>query len=130
MQLRDIIARVTLFSADPDIRESAVRNMLNKTSKDNIAMLEQAKNVETDSSVMKLIDLALAINVLTTSDIQAERLSALEIMDGSLEPIVFNTLSTLLAQDDAGNNLEADKVVREKALKLKNSINRKLIFMS
>ena len=128
MQLRDIIARVTLFSADPDIRESAVRNMLNKTSKDNIAMLEQAKNVETDSSVMKLIDLALAINVLTTSDIQAERLSALEIMDGSLEPIVFNTLSTLLAQDDAGNNLEADKVVREKALKLKNSIQQEIDF--
>jgi len=128
VQLRDIIARVTLSSVDSDIRESAVRNMLNKMSSHNIVLLTQAKKVETDSSVMALIDLALAINVLNTSDIQAERLSALEIMDGSLEPIVFNTLSTLLAQDDAGNNLEADSLIREKALKLQNSIQQEIDF--
>lgn len=128
VQLRDIIARVTLSSVNADIRESAVRNMLNKLSERNILMLAQAKKVETDSRVMSLIELALAINVLKTSDIQAERLSALETMDGSLEPVVFNTLSALLAQDDAGNNLEADSVVREKALVLQNSIQRKIDF--
>lgn len=128
VQLRDIIARVTLSSVNADIRESAVRNMLNKLSERNVLMLAQAKKVETDSKVMSLIELALAINVLKTSDIQAERLSALETMDGSLEPVVFNTLSALLAQDDAGNNLEADSVVREKALALQNSIQRKIDF--
>jgi len=128
VQLRDIIARVTLSSVNADIRESAVRNMLNKLSERNILMLAQAKKVETDSRVMSLIELALAINVLKTSDIQAERLSALETMDGSLEPVVFNTLSALLAQDDAGNTLEADSVVREKALVLQNSIQRKIDF--
>lgn len=128
VQLRDIIARVTLSSVNADIRESAVRNMLNKLSERNVLMLAQAKKVETDSKVMSLIELALAINVLKTSDIQAERLSALETMDGSLEPVVFNTLSALLAQDDAGNNLEADSVVREKALVLQNSIQRKIDF--
>jgi len=128
VQLRDIIARVTLSSVNADIRESAVRNMLNKLSERNILMLAQAKKVETDSRVMSLIELALAINVLNTSDIQAERLSALETMDGSLEPVVFNTLSALLAQDDAGNTLEADSVVREKALVLQNSIQRKIDF--
>jgi urea transport system permease protein len=128
VQLRDIIARVTLSSVNADIRESAVRNMLNKLSERNVLMLAQAKKVETDSKVMSLIELALAINVLKTSDIQAERLSALETMDGSLEPVVFNTLSALLAQDDAGSNLEADSVVREKALALQNSIQRKIDF--
>ncbi|MGB1158208.1 MAG: urea ABC transporter permease subunit UrtB [Porticoccaceae bacterium] len=128
VQLRDIIARVTLSSVNADIRESAVRNMLNKLSERNILMLAQAKKVETDSRVMSLIELALAINVLKTSDIQAERLSALETMDGSLEPVVFNTLSALLSQDDAGSNLEADSVVREKALALQNSIQRKIDF--
>ena len=128
VQLRDIIARVTLSSVDSDTRESAVRNMLNKMSEHNIVLLTQAKKVETDSSIMAIIDLALAINVLMTSDIQAQRLSALEIMDGSLEPIVFTTLSTLLAQDDAGNNLEADSLIREKALKLQKSIQQKINF--
>lgn len=128
VQLRDVIARVTLSSVNVDTRENAVRNMLNKLSERNILMLAQAKKVETDSRVMSLIELALAINVLKTSDIQAERLSALETMDGSLEPVVFNTLSTLLAQDDGGNNLEADSVVREKALVLQNSIQRKIDF--
>jgi urea transport system permease protein len=128
VQLRDIIARVTLSSVDSNIRESAVRNMLNKMSDRNIVMLAQAKKIETDSSVMALIDLALAIRALNTSDIQEERLSALETMDGSLEPIVFNTLSNLLAEDDAGNYLEADSVIREKALKLKGSIQQKIDF--
>ena len=128
VQLREVIARITLSSADPDIRESAVRNMLNKMSDRNIAMLAQAKKVETDSTVMALIDLALAINVLKTTDVQAERLSALETIDGSLEPIVFNTLSALLAQDDAGNNLEADTAVRAKALKIKDRIQQKIDF--
>jgi urea transport system permease protein len=128
VQLREVIARITLSSDDPDIRESAVRNMLNKMSDRNIAMLSNAKKVETDSTVMALIDLALAINVLNTTDVQAERLSALETMDGSLEPIVFNTLSALLAQDDAGNNLEADTAVREKALKIKDRIQQKIDF--
>ena len=128
IQLREVIARITLSSDNSDIRESAVRNMLNKMSDRNLALLAQAKKVETDSTVMGLIDLALAIDTLKTSDVQAERLSALDAMDGSLEPIVFNTLSALLAQDDAGNNLEADTAVREKALKIKDRIQQKIDF--
>ncbi len=128
VQLRDIIARVTLTSADSDTREDAVRNMLSKMGDRNIAMLAEAKEVETDASIMALIELALAINVLQTSDVQAERLNALETMDGSLEPIVFNTLSNLLAQDEAKNNLETDNLVRAKALELKRSIQQKIDF--
>lgn len=128
VQLRDIIARVTLTSADSDTREDAVRNMLSKMGDRNIAMLAEAKEVETDASIMALIELALAINVLQTSDVQAERLNALETMDGSLEPIVFNTLSNLLAQDEAENNLETDNLVRAKALELKRSIQQKIDF--
>ncbi len=128
VQLRDIIARATLTSADSDTREDAVRNMLSKMGDRNIAMLAEAKEVETDASIMALIELALAINVLQTSDVQAERLNALETMDGSLEPIVFNTLSNLLAQDEAKNNLETDNLVRAKALELKRSIQQKIDF--
>ncbi len=128
VQLREIIARVTLYSADSDTRENAVRNMLNKMGDRNLAMLTEAKEVETDKSILALIELALAINVLQTSDIQTERLNALETMDGSLEPIVFNTLSNLLAEDDANNNLETDSLVRAKALELKRSIQQKIDF--
>ena len=128
VQLREVIARITLSSDDPDIRESAVRQMLYKMGDRNIVMLAQAKKIETDSNIMALIELALAINILKTSDVQAERMSALETMDGSLEPIVFNALSALLAQDDAGNNLEADAVVRTKALKIKDRVQRKIDF--
>jgi urea transport system permease protein len=128
VQLREVIARITLYSENREIRKSAVKNMLNKMSDRNIAMLAQAKEVETDAKIMALIELALAINTLKTSDIQAERLVALETMDGSLEPLVFNTLSDLLAQDDAGNNLESDTLVHTKALKIKDSIQQKIKF--
>lgn len=128
VQLREVMARITLSSNNPDIRKSAVKNMLNKMSDRNIAMLAQAKEVETNLKIMALIELALAINTLKTADIQADRLAALETMDGSLEPVVFNTLSDLLAQDDAGNNLELDVVVHAKALKIKDSIQQKIKF--
>ena len=128
VQLREVIARITLSSDNPDIRKSAVKNMLNKMSDRNIAMLTQAKEVETDSKIMALIELALAINTLKTADVQADRLAALETMDGSLEPVVLNTLSDLLAQDDAGNNLESDVVVHAKASKIKDSIQQKIKF--
>jgi urea transport system permease protein len=128
VQLRDVISRITLYSKNRDIRKSAVKNMLNKMSDRNIAMLTQAKEVETDADIMALIQLALAINTLKTSNVQADRLVALETMDGSLEPLVFNTLSDLLAQDDAGNNHELDELVLTKALKVKDSIQQKIKF--
>ena len=128
VQLREVMARITLSSDNPDIRKSAVKNMLNKMSDRNIAMLTKAKEVETDSKIMALIELALAINTLKAADVQADRLAALETMDGSLEPVVLNTLSDLLAQDDAGNNLESDVVVHAKASKIKDSIQQKIKF--
>lgn len=128
VQLREVMARITLSSDNPDIRNSAVKNMLNKMSDRNIAMLTKAKEVETDSKIMALIELALAINTLKAADVQADRLAALETMDGSLEPVVLNTLSNLLAQDNAGNNLESDVVVHAKASKIKDSIQQKIKF--
>ncbi len=128
VQLREVMARITLSSDNPDIRNSAVKNMLNKMSDRNIAMLTKAKEVETDSKIMALIEWALAINTLKAADVQADRLAALETMDGSLEPVVLNTLSNLLAQDNAGNNLESDVVVHAKASKIKDSIQQKIKF--
>jgi len=128
VQLREIIARVTLSSEDPKIRESAVRNMLNKMSDRNLALLTKAKDIETDKKVLAVIDLALAINDVNNTNSQALRLAALEVMDGSLEPIVFNTLSSLLARDDAGNNIEADAAVHAKAQKIYDRIQQKIDF--
>lgn len=128
VQLREIIARITLSSEDPKIRESAVKNMLNKMSDRNLALLTRAKSIETDTKVLAVINLALAVHDVNNSNSQGVRLAALEVMKGSLEPVVSNTLSSLLAQDDKGNNIEVDAAVRAKAEKIYDRIEQKIDF--
>jgi urea transport system permease protein len=127
-QLRDMIARVTLASSDDEVRESAVRNMLNNMGESNVLLLTQAKEKETNSELLELIELALAINTLQHSDEQAVRLAALELMDGSLEPVVINALQGLLKEDDNGATVETDIVVFTKAKKIASSIEGKIEF--
>jgi urea transport system permease protein len=49
-------------------------------------------------------------------------------MDGSLEPIVKNSLKDLLLTDEAGVPVEADRRVRERAVKILNGIESKIEF--
>lgn len=128
VQLRDMIARVTLASEDPIIRESAVRNMLNKMSADNVALLAKARLTENDRQVLAVIDLSLAVYALNHSTDRSLRLNALDVIDGSLEPVVANALSAVLAADSSGVDLEKDADVRLKAQQAFSKIQRRIDF--
>ena len=125
-QLRGIIARLTLSSNTPGVRSSAVRNMLNNLSENNIKLLSHAKEKETDKEVLDLINLALAIDRLKNSDSRLVRLSALEVLDGSLEPLVFNTLGSLIVQDDNGVHAEQDPEVLAESIRVHTGIADKI----
>lgn len=125
-QLRGIIARLTLNSNTPGVRSSAVRNMLNNLSENNIKLLSHAKEKETDKEVLDLINLALAIDRLKNSDSRLVRLSALEVLDGSLEPLVFNTLGSLIVQDDNGVHAEQDPEVLAESIRVHTGIADKI----
>ena len=126
--LRAVIARLTLYSKDRALREKAVRNMLINPGADNIALIRQAATTETHRDVLLLMDLALALHTLETNTEQAIRLNALEVLDGSVEPVVRNALQTLLETDSQGNPIERDTRVRVKAGKLLAAIEGKIDF--
>ena len=128
VQLRGAIARLTLFSADPEKRRLAAANMLNKPSKDGIALLQQARETETDEAVLELLDVALALNTLQTSDDSAARMQAVKVLSGSLEPTVRNQLQLMVAADDEGVYGEPDPLVREAASKELARIDSRIEF--
>ena len=125
-KLRGVIARLTLSSNSPEVRSSAVRNMLNNLGENNIKLLSHARGKETDKNVLDLIDLALSIDDLKNSDSRLVRLGALEVLDGSLEPLVFNTLESLIAQDENGVHAEQDPEVLAEALRVHTGIRQKI----
>ena len=126
-QLRAIIARLTLLSSEDAVRERAVRNLLSKLDANNLGLLKKAREQETNTDIRDLIDLSLAVNDLQQGD-KAAKLTALTAVKGSLEPIVRNALAALLAKDEAGNYLETDKRVRERASKISSGIESKIEF--
>ena len=102
--------------------------MFNKMTGENILLLRQAREAETEVALITLIDLALAVYDLTNATAKQTRLESLDLMAVSLEPLVFNTLAALLALDPEGNPLETDPEVRAKAQKIYTSMEEEIRF--
>jgi len=128
IQLRGVIARLTLFSSDPVLRGRALNNMLKKPSASNASLLQQAKLAEQDPKLLEIINTTLALNDLRNSDDLNTRLAALAILATRLEPVVKNSIEALLAKDDQGDWIEPDVSLRAKASDVLIKINDKVSF--
>ena len=128
IQLRSVIARLTLFSSDIALRRSATQNMLNKPSPSNIVLLKQARKTESEQSLLEIIDTALALDDLLNSKRIEKRLEAMETLKYSLEPVVKNSVESILRKDDQGEWLEKEALLRDKASDVLKAINSKIKF--
>lgn len=126
VQLRRAIARLTLFSKDLDVRENAVRNMLNNLNENNVKLLATVREQESNESTIGLIDLAIALYQLDNSEDQKARWQALSFMEGSLEPIVRNKLQSLLEKNEQGEFLEENALIRDRARNVLQTIDGKI----
>ncbi len=128
IQLRKTIARLTLMSSKPALREQAALNMLSKPDADNLPLLAEALAKEPDASIRESIELAMAVSTVKVSTDSTARLAALDTMSGNLNPAVRNELNRLIAVDDDGNPEEADKAVRDKAATTLDGIESRVSF--
>ncbi len=128
-QLRKVIAKITLFGDNPKRRLEAVEKLIGDLNHDNLVLIKQAKRQEKDSSVIKKIDLALAIANLD-SDTAETRRSALTELAGELHPAVRNRLEKFVAKDESGAYLEQDKTLVTLAESAIKKIEGKLSFYS
>ena len=127
-QIRRIISRITLGSLNASVRLKAVNNMLYNLNPQSIGLLAEAKEIETDGDVLKLINLTLAINDLRTSDESHVLLDAIITVRGNLEPIVFNTISTLLKENEANQRVRHDEYLLSQIKRVHAELQTKIKF--
>jgi urea transport system permease protein len=113
-QLRLAIAQLNLKSDDEQQRFDAVRQLLGDVSPEVIALLSAAQQRETSARVQSAMADAQAIAALQHAD-PVQRYSAIEQLDGNLEPVAINALQALVAQDDDGAAAEEDAAVSNRA---------------
>ena len=107
-QIRAKLATLELGHADPDVRLSAVREMLADPDPVIAQALRAQLAVEQNTAVRTAISQAVALSALSGTE-PAQRLRAIEELSNSLEPAVRNKLQKLAISD-------ADDQVREAAV--------------
>lgn len=126
--IKNAIARLSLFSSDSEVRKASVMKLLPKLDANNIALLEEARQQESSKKVIDVMDVAFALYDYENQEKQSVRLAALDVMDGRLEPEVRSLVSTILAKDEQGNYIEKDTLLIKKALQVESSIQSKITF--
>jgi urea transport system permease protein len=119
--LRVALAQFDLADPNPQVRKDAVQEMLRAPDAGVVAALRARAAVETDAGVRHAIDLGLALSDLDSPD-PAQRLAAIAVLSGSLNPDVFNRLSAMLASGADGQPAEPDEKVRAAAAAAVRSI--------
>ncbi len=113
-QLRYAIARANLQSPDPLQRQAAVLRLLDDLDPAVLVLLDEAAEDESDEGVLGLVYIARGMIALDSDD-RLEKMAAIELLSGNLQPLVKNRLQQVLARDDNGDLLETDAVIVKKA---------------
>jgi urea transport system permease protein len=108
--LKSALAGFELTDPDASVRLAAVNEMLRSLDADSISILRAHEHTEKNDDVRQAIHTGLTIADLGHED-AAIRLGAVEQLEGSLNPEVYNRLSAIVADSSA----EPDQQVRSAA---------------
>ena len=95
-KMRSAIARLELIHHDKLVRLQAIKQLLNNPSDNGLTAVQGLISQEKDEEVLELMNMVLLIHQLNTGT-HAEKLSAVERLQSTLEPAVKNTMTTMLA---------------------------------
>lgn len=109
--IRQSMARMSLFSENPDLRRQSVRELFGRLDEESAGLLGEVRATEENSGIVELIDSALNLYNLQSPDADVRLTSAIALR-GRLESEVRNGLNSLLRQDAEGNYLEPSDAVR------------------
>jgi urea transport system permease protein len=127
--LRIALAQFDLESRDAGTRLAAVREMLRAVDEDTIVALRARLTRETNSGVRDEIKVGLALADLDSADPDV-RVAAVKTLAGSLNPDVYNKLTSMVEQGSDGSFGEADPRLRAAAAASLASINHWRAFYS
>lgn len=106
-QIRRALAGLSLSHPDPATRLAAVNEMLDKMDAEALALLQERIKSESDPRVQDAMRVEIAVAQLSLGS-TAERLAAIEQLEGHLHPAVHNALQRLL-------EVEPDQLIQEPA---------------
>lgn len=121
------IAQLSLQNPDPAVRLASVRQMYSRIDAASAAQLATLRASESDAGVIGAIDIALALEGLSSVD-KGQRLAAVKVLSGSLEPEARNRLQAMLGKNADGDFSESNPEVRKAARRVLANINGKLQF--
>jgi urea transport system permease protein len=127
--LRVALAQFDLAASEPAARLGAVKEMLRALDDDGAAVLRQRLEIERDPDVKREIEVGLAL-VDMDSNLVAKRLAAVKTVSHSLDPVVFNRLTTIANPEADGSYSEADPAVRAAAQAALRGIEQRRSFYS
>jgi urea transport system permease protein len=112
--LKSALASFDLADPDANVRLAAVNELLRSLDADTISILRARQSAESNDAVRAAIHTGLAIADLDSPE-AAVRLAAVEQLEASLNPEVFNRLTAIVAKRDDGSYAEPDDNVRNAA---------------
>ncbi len=115
-ELRNAIARLSLFNIDADTRLSALQDIIKDLDDSIEPLLHQALTQEQDSRVIAALESAIALIQLEQAD-NAGRIAAIAKLEGQMMPEVYNRLARITGKDADGKFVESDEQVRAAAVK-------------
>ncbi|MEC8102853.1 MAG: urea ABC transporter permease subunit UrtB [Pseudomonadota bacterium] len=130
--LRGGIARLQVFSDDPEQRMQAAVNLLKSADDLDPETLEQALNTEKNTDVNEVLLLVKGIRLLD-ADTEAQRLEGISLLSGSLYPDVRGALANFQRSAEADGRTTELQAVNEAIEKIEslltlNSVAENLYF--
>ncbi len=117
--LRGAIARIQLSAKSPEKREKAVLSLLGDLDEDVANTITTLQASESDADVLEIMNVALAMYHLKSSDDQAVKLASIAKLDERLESEVRNLLKSISDNDE-------DPVVKKAAGKAFSLIEQRV----
>ena len=123
------IGKLQLQSTDTNIRLSAAKQLLKKSSSSLVELVEKALAVETNDEIRSVFNLVLAKEGLNSDD-KTKRLESLKIIREFGNNDFKSALEALLKKNEKDEFLESDSEVRDNAEKALSSIERRQFFIN
>ncbi|NMM46165.1 urea ABC transporter permease subunit UrtB [Rhodospirillaceae bacterium KN72] len=96
--LKAALGALRLYSKDPDTRIAAAKAVLANPSPEALPLVVEAIEKEQDDAVREALDMAQAALLLTNGDAE-ERLAAVGMLSGSMDPDVWQVLGRAAGQE-------------------------------
>lgn len=120
-QLRSLIAQLSLSNKNPQVRLSAIREMMGDVTADEAAEIRQKMASEPNSDVKSAMQTLIALVDVESED-QELRLQSVKILGESIEPKAYNKIVALLVKDAEGSYLEKTPAIISLAKSAKQKI--------